>query len=117
MTDSTSGDGFEGRGEAAGRAFGRLARVAKSKAKEYGPRGEELARKSAEAAKKGIEAAKPEVERLAREAKPHLERAGKESLAFARRHEQEITEAGKVIARTAGPRPLKIIISALDKRK
>ena len=117
MIDATTGGGSKGWGEAAGRALGRLARVAKSKAKAYGPRGEELARKSADATKKGFESARPEAGRLAPEARPRLERAGKETLAFVQRHEQEITEAGKVIARTAGPRPLKIIISALDRKK
>lgn len=117
MNDATGGSGTSGRGETAGRALGRFAKAARSKAAEYGPRGEELARKSADAAKRGIEAARPEAERLAREAKPLVERAGRETMAFAQRHERELTEAGKAIARTAGPRPLKIIISAIDRTK
>ena len=93
--------------ERVGRALGRFARKARAT-------GKELARE-----------ARPEAERLARQARiaadaarPHLERAGREAVKYAREHEDEIKQAARtgaeVTARRAIPLPLRPIVDAVE---
>jgi hypothetical protein len=96
------------------RAAKAAADAGQAAAKRYTPRAERFAQTSVEAATRKVEATAPEVKRLARQAKPHLERAGQEALSYFRKHEKEIVMLGGAIARSAAPRPVRRFIALID---
>ena len=73
-----------------------------------------MARKAAEGVKQAADAARPEVNRLAHQAKPHVERAARLAVQYGRKHDEEIKRAAKTAGRAALPGSLRMAVAALQ---
>src|SRR3990172_8909279 len=73
----------------------------------------DLARK----VRRALDEARPEVDRVARQAAPHLDRAVRGALDFAREHDDEIKRAALRAARSFAPRPLRPALHWLERAR
>lgn len=108
-----------------GKTLGKFARRAGPEAERLRQEAERLAQRARPEAERLAQRARPEAERLAQKARaaadaarPHVERAGREAIQYARDHEDEIKRAAltgaEFTARRAVPLPLRPIVNAVE---